>query len=50
MFTFAVGLMLAWKVAGFYGVDRSLLPALGAPWRPGALFSHHRTASHPATT
>lgn len=33
MFTFAVGLMLAWKVAGYYGVDRYLLPALGVPWR-----------------
>ena len=32
MFTFAVGLMLAWKVAGYYGVDRYLLPALGVPW------------------
>jgi thiosulfate dehydrogenase [quinone] large subunit len=32
MFTFAVGLMLAWKVAGYYGLDRWLLPALGVPW------------------
>ncbi len=37
LFTLAVGLMLAWKVAGYYGVDRWLLPALGTPWRPGAL-------------
>ena len=33
MFTFAVGLMLAWKVAGYYGLDRYLLPMLGVPWR-----------------
>jgi thiosulfate dehydrogenase [quinone] large subunit len=33
MFTFAVGLMLAWKVAGYYGFDRYLLPRLGVPWR-----------------
>jgi thiosulfate dehydrogenase [quinone] large subunit len=33
LFTFAVGLMLAWKVAGYYGVDRYLLPRLGVPWR-----------------
>jgi thiosulfate dehydrogenase [quinone] large subunit len=33
MFAFAVGLMLAWKVAGYYGVDRYLLPMLGVPWR-----------------
>jgi thiosulfate dehydrogenase [quinone] large subunit len=32
LFTFAVGLMLAWKVAGYYGVDRYLLPMLGVPW------------------
>jgi thiosulfate dehydrogenase (quinone) large subunit len=32
MFAFAVGLMLAWRVAGYYGVDRYLLPMLGVPW------------------
>ena len=32
LFTFEVGLMLAWKVAGYYGVDRWLLPMLGVPW------------------
>jgi thiosulfate dehydrogenase [quinone] large subunit len=38
LFTLAVGLMLAWRVAGYYGLDRYLLPALGAPWRPGTAF------------
>ena len=38
LFTMAIGLILAWRVAGYYGVDRYLLPMLGAPWRPGALF------------
>ena len=33
MFTLAVGLMLAWKVAGYHGLDRYLLPLLGTPWR-----------------
>ena len=33
LFTMAVGLMLAWKVAGYYGLDRYLLPMLGTPWR-----------------
>ena len=33
MFTLAVGLILAWRVAGYYGVDRWLLPLLGTPWR-----------------
>ena len=32
MFTLAVGIMLAWKVAGYYGLDRYLLPLLGVPW------------------
>jgi thiosulfate dehydrogenase (quinone) large subunit len=33
LFTFAIGLILAWRVAGYYGVDRYLLPMLGTPWR-----------------
>ncbi len=32
LFAFTVGLMLAWRVAGYYGVDRFLLPLLGTPW------------------
>jgi thiosulfate dehydrogenase (quinone) large subunit len=32
MFAFAIGVMLAWKVAGYYGLDRYLLPRLGVPW------------------
>jgi thiosulfate dehydrogenase [quinone] large subunit len=35
LFTLAIGIMLAWKVAGYYGVDRYLLPMLGTPWHPG---------------
>jgi thiosulfate dehydrogenase (quinone) large subunit len=45
MFTGAVGLILAWKVAGYYGVDRYLLPRLGTPWRPGTVVSR---AGNPA--
>jgi len=37
LFTLAIGLMLAWKVAGYYGVDRYLLPMLGTPWHPGTI-------------
>ncbi|MDQ2674460.1 MAG: DoxX family membrane protein [Chloroflexota bacterium] len=33
LFTAAIGLILAWRVAGYYGVDRWLLPMLGTPWR-----------------
>ena len=32
MFALAIGVILAWKVAGYYGVDRYLLPFLGTPW------------------
>jgi thiosulfate dehydrogenase [quinone] large subunit len=37
MFTLAIGLMLAWKVAGYYGLDRYVLPLLGTPWHPGPI-------------
>lgn len=33
MFLVAVFLILAWKVAGYIGLDRFLLPLLGTPWR-----------------
>ncbi len=33
MFALAVGLILGWRVAGYYGLDRYLLPRLGVPWR-----------------
>ena len=32
LFLLAVFLMLAWKVAGYYGLDRYLLPIIGTPW------------------
>jgi thiosulfate dehydrogenase [quinone] large subunit len=35
LFFLAVGLMLAWKVAGYYGADRVLLPLVGTPWHSG---------------
>jgi uncharacterized membrane protein YphA (DoxX/SURF4 family) len=34
----AIGLVIAWKIAGWWGLDRILLPALGAPWQRGRLF------------
>jgi thiosulfate dehydrogenase (quinone) large subunit len=48
MFTLAIGLILAWKVAGYYGVDRYLLPLLGTPWRPGSQSSQRQAG--PAST
>ncbi|MEI7643085.1 MAG: DoxX family protein [Chloroflexales bacterium] len=32
LFTLAIILMLAWKVAGYYGLDYYLLPMVGTPW------------------
>lgn len=37
LFTLAIGLILAWKVAGYYGLDRYVLPMLGTPWHPAVL-------------
>lgn len=35
LFILAVLILLGWKVSGWIGVDRWLLPALGTPWEPG---------------
>ena len=37
LFFLAILLMLGWQVAGYYGVDRYLLPMLGTPWHPAAI-------------
>lgn len=34
-FLISVLLILAWKTAGWWGLDRWLLHALGTPWQPG---------------
>jgi thiosulfate dehydrogenase (quinone) large subunit len=47
LFLAAVLLILAWKVAGYFGADRFLLPRLGVPWRPGSMFSPRPPASSP---
>jgi thiosulfate dehydrogenase [quinone] large subunit len=44
LFIFATWLVLAWRVAGYYGVDHWLLPALGVPGSPGKVFVSHETA------
>jgi thiosulfate dehydrogenase [quinone] large subunit len=38
LFAIATWLVLAWKIAGWWGLDRWVLPALGTPWRPGLIF------------
>jgi thiosulfate dehydrogenase [quinone] large subunit len=39
LFGLSVFIIIGWKVAGYWGLDRYLLPALGTPWRPGATVS-----------
>jgi thiosulfate dehydrogenase [quinone] large subunit len=39
VFLFAeIMLILAWRNAGYVGLDRYVLPALGTPWHPGKVF------------
>jgi thiosulfate dehydrogenase [quinone] large subunit len=38
LFLLQLLLVLAWRVAGFFGLDRYVLPLLGTPWFPGKLF------------
>lgn len=44
----AILLVLAWKVAGYYGLDRFLLPRLGTPWQPVFLQKEKVIATPPA--
>jgi thiosulfate dehydrogenase [quinone] large subunit len=39
LFFLGVLLILAWKNAGYLGIDRYLLPALGTPWKQSKLAS-----------
>lgn len=38
MFLIELFIILAWRVAGWYGLDRFLLPFFGTPWKPGKVF------------
>ena len=38
LFVIATWIVLAWKTAGWWGLDRWVLPALGTPWSPGRIF------------
>lgn len=35
---FGLFLCFSWRVCGYIGLDRWLLPMLGLPWKPGSLF------------
>ena len=47
-FLLAMLLVMAWKNAGWWGLDRFVLPALGTPWRGGSvLHPEHNRVQHP---
>ncbi len=48
LFLIAMALILAWKTAGWWGLDRWVLPALGTPWRPGYIFRGEDRTTQPA--
>lgn len=43
LFVLSIGLMFGWKVSGYIGLDRFVLPELGTPWHSGMLFSQKKT-------
>lgn len=54
MLILAILVIMGWKVVGWIGLDRWVLPFLGTPWRPGEAFDPllHRTGApvpRPAT-
>jgi thiosulfate dehydrogenase (quinone) large subunit len=49
LFGLTVFLILGWKVVGYWGLDRWLLPALGAPWKVGTLFGGEGIHEHTPT-
>ena len=50
LFVIATWLVLAWRTAGWWGLDRWVLPALGTPWQPGEVFAagqHSQQSANP---
>jgi thiosulfate dehydrogenase [quinone] large subunit len=40
-------IILAWRTAGWWGLDRWVLPALGTPWKPGLVFHGEKSSPQP---
>jgi thiosulfate dehydrogenase [quinone] large subunit len=38
LFMVALFIILAWRTAGWWGLDRWILTTLGTPWSPGLIF------------
>ena len=47
-FLLEIFLILAWRNAGYIGLDRWVLPMLGTPWAPGKAFHHEEAVATPA--
>jgi thiosulfate dehydrogenase (quinone) large subunit len=45
-FLIEVFLVLAWRNAGYYGLDRYVLPALGTPWHKGTVRERGNETPH----
>lgn len=43
MFLLQLFLIIGWRVAGFYGLDRYILPLLGTPWHKGKIFKSKKS-------
>jgi thiosulfate dehydrogenase [quinone] large subunit len=50
LFVLATWLVLAWRVAGWWGLDRWVLPFLGTPWAPGAIAEKQQSPPPPEPT
>jgi thiosulfate dehydrogenase [quinone] large subunit len=48
LFILGTWLVLAWRVAGWWGLDRWLLPLLGTRWAPGRALCTHVTRQGPS--
>ncbi len=46
MFPLTILVILAWKVAGYYGLDYYLLPMLGTPWQKGQALDKVADSAH----
>jgi thiosulfate dehydrogenase [quinone] large subunit len=49
LFVFATWLVLAWKTAGWLGLDHWILPLVGVPGRPGKVFVAKASEKAPQT-
>jgi thiosulfate dehydrogenase [quinone] large subunit len=50
MFILATWVVLAWRVAGYWGLDRWVLPRVGVPGSPGSMFRGRRAGGEGPST